>query len=273
MSQQHYFCPLCISSSVFHNYPTLFIHIHNEHREESTFNIRCESDVSCGSRYSSFDSYRHHIYRCHCPLIDSFDNNDTPSSNIDDIIDDLENLFSHPTFTNQSDFINDPESCIYPNEELDDTDREFLNFHSTTLSIANEQLNFSKLAQFYTRFLLELRKYHLLPQKVVQSISSKICSLFDIIIKLIKIKVSSSFMSIIDMEAIFTHASFIINSVSKSEYKFLKQCKNDFGYQAPTEIELTTNEERAYYIPLKQSLSCMLQNGQLLQATIDNINS
>ncbi|CAF2951744.1 unnamed protein product [Rotaria sp. Silwood2] len=273
MSQQHYFFPLCISSSVFHNCPTLFIHIRNEHREESTFNTPCELDVSCGSRYSSFDSYRRHIYRCHRPLIDSFDNNDTPSSNIDHIIDDLENLFSHPTFTNQSDFINDPESCIYPNEELDDTDREFLNFDSTILSIANEQLNFSKLAQFYTRFLLELREYHILPQKVVQSISSKMCSLFDIIIKLIKIKVSSSFMSIIDMEAIFTHVSFIINSVSKSEYNFLKQCKNYFDYQARTEIELTTNEERAYYIPLKQSLYCMLQNGQLLQATIDNINS
>ncbi|CAF1288923.1 unnamed protein product [Rotaria sordida] len=235
--------------------------------------IRYFRGVFCGSRYSSFDSYRSHIYRYHRSLIDSFDNNDTVSSNIDDIVDDLEKLFSHPTFSNQSHLINDPESCIYPDEELDDTDREFLNLDLTTSSITNEQLGFGKLAQFYTRFLLELREYHLLPQKVVQSISSSICSLFDIIIKLISRKASSSFVSIIDMETIFTHVNWIINSVSKSEYSFLKQCKNYFDYQPPTEIVLHTTEERAYYIPLKQSLSSMLQNGQLLQAIIDNINS
>ncbi|CAF3243912.1 unnamed protein product [Rotaria sp. Silwood2] len=273
MSQQHYFSPLCISSSVFHNYRTLFTHIRNEHREESPFNIRCELYAFCGSRYSSFDSYRNHIYCCHRSLLDSSDNNDTVSSNTDDIVDDLENLFCHPTFSNESDAINDPESCIYPDEELHDTDHEFLNFDSPTLSINNEQLNFSKLAQFYTRFILELREYHLLPQKVVQSISSKTCSLFDIIIKLIKTKASSAFMPIIDVEAIFTHVNFIINSISKSEYNFLKHCKNYFDYQPPGEIVLHTNDERAYYIPLKHSLSCMLQNGQLLQAIIDNINS
>ncbi|CAF4021138.1 unnamed protein product [Rotaria sp. Silwood2] len=75
------------------------------------------------------------------------------------------------------------------------------------------------------------------------------------------------------MEAIFTHLSFIINSASKSEYNFSKKCKNYFDYQPPAEIILNTTKERAYYIPLKQSLSSMLQNGQLLQAIIDNINS
>ncbi|CAF4009238.1 unnamed protein product, partial [Rotaria sp. Silwood1] len=75
------------------------------------------------------------------------------------------------------------------------------------------------------------------------------------------------------MEAIFTHVNWIINSISKNEYNFLKQCKKYFDYQPPTEIVLNTTEERAYYIPLKQSLSSMLQNGQLMQAIIDNINS
>lgn len=274
MFQQHYFCPLCISSSVFRNYFTLFTHIRVEHLEESTFDIRCELDVSCGSRYSSFDSYRRHIYRCHRPLIDTFDENDTVPSNVDGIIDNIENLFSQATSSYHSAFIDDPESCIYPDEELNDTDREFLNFDSNTLSITNEEMNFSKLAQFYTRFLLGLREYHLLPQNVVQSISSKICSLLYIIIKLIKKKASSSSsMPIIDVEAIFTHVDCIINSVSKSEYVFLKQCQRFFNYQPPTEIVLDKDDEPAYYIPIKQSLSCMLQNDQLLQAIIDNINS
>ncbi len=80
-------------------------------------------------------------------------------------------------------------------------------------------------------------------------------------------------MSIIDLETAFTHVNSIINSTSKSEYNFLKQYEKYFDYQPPTEIVLITNEERAYYIPLKQSLCCMLQNGQLMQAISDNINS
>ncbi|CAF4249919.1 unnamed protein product, partial [Adineta steineri] len=42
MSQLHYFCPLCESPKVFQNYPKLFAHIRDEHREESPFSIRCE---------------------------------------------------------------------------------------------------------------------------------------------------------------------------------------------------------------------------------------
>ncbi|CAF1047694.1 unnamed protein product, partial [Didymodactylos carnosus] len=241
--------------------------------QEPPFSIRCELTVHCGSRYSSFESYRCHIYRCHRTLIDSMDNDDIVSSNIDDILDDFENTFSHPTFNNDSDFIADPESCIYPDEELDDTDRIFLGLDPVSFSVTDQQLGFNNFAQFYTRFLLQLREYHLLPQKVVQSISSNICILLDMIVKLIKTKASSSLMSVNDFETAFAHVNWIINSISKSEYQFLKQCKKHFDYQPPTEIVLNTNQERAYYIPLKQSLSYMLQNGELLQAIIDNINS
>ena len=75
MSQTHYFCPLCPTANVFQNYSTLFAHIRNKHRDESSFTIRCELSVLCGSRYSSFESYRQHIYRCHRSLIDSSDDN------------------------------------------------------------------------------------------------------------------------------------------------------------------------------------------------------
>jgi hypothetical protein len=273
MAGKHYFCPLCISPNVFQNYSTLFTHIRNEHREEPSFSIRCELTVLCGSRYSSFDSYRRHMYRCHRTLVDSFDSDDTVPSNVDDILDDLENTFSHPTFNNESDVTTDPESCMYPDEELDDTDRIFLDFDPISFAGTDQQLNFNNLAQFYTRFLLQLREYHLLPQKVVQSISSNICILLDMIVKIIKLKASSSFVSINDFETSFAHVNWIINSISKSEYQFLKQCKKHFDYQPPTEIVLNINEDRAYYIPLQQSLSYLLQNGELLQAIIDNINS
>jgi hypothetical protein len=131
-----------------------------------------------------------------------------------------------------------------------------------------------KFAEFYTRFLLELREYHLLPQKTVQSVSFYISTLLDMILKLIKTKTSTStFISTNDFDTVFTHINWIINSISKSEYQFLKQCKTYFNYQPPTEIILNTNEERAYYIPLKPSIMSMLHNEQLLKSIIDNINS
>ena len=93
------------------------------------------------------------------------------------------------------------------------------------------------------------------------------------IVKLIKARTSSTFLSITDIEMVFTHINSIINSISKNEYQFLKQCTKHFDYQSPTEIVLDTTKERAYYVPLKKSLSFTLRNGQLLQAITDNINS
>ncbi|CAF1357077.1 unnamed protein product [Adineta steineri] len=273
MSQLHYFCPLCESPNVFQNYPKLFAHIRDEHREESPFSIRCELGMMCGSRYSSYDSYRRHIYRCHRSLLDSLDNNDTILS--DDISDSIEDLFSDLTFDDPSQDAGDPDSSIYPDEEIDELDRLFSSFDSISSSSTDQQLNFDKLAQFYTYFLLELREHHLLPQKIVQLISSNICKLFDMIIKLIKTKASSttSLLSVTAYENAFAHITSMINSISKNEYQFLKRCKKHFSYEPPVEIILDQPNEHAYYIPLKKSLSYTLQDGQLLQAIIDNINS
>ena len=273
MSQTHYFCPLCLSSDVFQNYPALFKHIRNEHREEPSFSIRCELSEFCGSRYSSFDSYRCHIYRCHRSLIDSLESDNVISSNINDVFNNGDDLFVNPDFNNQSDFNEDPESFIYQDDDLDETNNLSLNFSSMSFSVTDTELCFNKLAEFYTRFLLELREYHLLPQQVVQSISSYICTLFDMILKLIKTKVSSSVMSIVNLETAFTHINRLITSISKNEYTFLKQCQKYFNYETPVEIVLNTAEARAYYIPLKSSLSHLLYSGELLNAIYDNIQS
>ncbi|CAF4213849.1 unnamed protein product [Adineta steineri] len=229
--------------------------------------------MMCGSRYSSYDSYRRHIYRCHRSLLDSLDNNDTILS--DDISDSIEDLFSDLTFDDPSQDAGDPDSSIYPDEEIDELDRLFSSFDSISSSSTDQQLNFDKLAQFYTYFLLELREHHLLPQKIVQLISSNICKLFDMIIKLIKTKASSttSLLSVTAYENAFAHITSMINSISKNEYQFLKRCKKHFSYEPPVEIILDQPNEHAYYIPLKKSLSYTLQDGQLLQAIIDNINS
>ena len=272
MSQLHYFCPLCTSPNILQHYPTLFAHIRHEYRHKASFNIRCELSILCESRYSSFDSYRCHIYHCHRSLFDPIDNDDNISSNINNTFDNVEDLLSDLSFNSQSQYVSDFESSVYPDEELDETELLFSSFKSISFPFIDQQVNFDKLARFYTNFFLELREHYLLPQKIVQLILSTICKLFDMILKLIKTKMSSLFLSVTDFEAAFARVILMSNVISKNEYRFLKQCEKHFNYQPPTKIVLNPPNELAYYVPLKQSLSDTLQNDQLLQAIIENIN-
>ncbi|CAF3381592.1 unnamed protein product [Rotaria socialis] len=225
MSQTHYFCPLYSSA-------------------------RCELSVCCGSCYSSFDSYRCHIYCFHRSLVDSFDSDSVIPSNIDN-----NDSYIQPDANNQSDHIEDPDSFIYRDEECDETDDLINNFDPISFTTIDEKCSFDILLKLYTHFLLELREYHLLPQKVVQLISSNISNLLEVILKLIKTKQSASVLTVVDLETIFTH------------------CQKHFNYELPIEIVLNTSEDHAYYIPLKISLSHLLHSGELLDAINNNTQS
>ena len=275
MSETYYFCPICTIPNVFKKYSLLFKHIREYHRNDRSFGIRCELSAFCGFRYSNFDSYRRHIYRCHRSLLDSQDDNKSNiSSNINDTTHDLEDFSLDPTFNNESDIANDLNSSIYSEEEVHDIDNTCFNMYPSNISFKEDTLSFKKVAEFHTYFLLELREYHLLPQKIIQSIMSYFSALLDMIVKLINTKLStSSFISINDLNVVFAQINSIINSISKSEYRFLKQCKNYFNYEDPIEIVLNSREERAYYISLKQSIRSMLENETLLKSIIDHINS
>ncbi|CAF4944729.1 unnamed protein product, partial [Rotaria socialis] len=250
MSQTHYFCPLYSSANVFRNYSALFRHIRYAHCEDTSFSIRCELSVCCGSCYSSFDSYRCHIYCCHRSLVDSFDSDSVIPSNIDN-----NDSYIQPDANNQSDHIEDPDSFIYRDEECDETDDLINNFDPISFTTIDEKCSFDILLKLYTHFLLELREYHLLPQKVVQLISSNISNLLEVILKLIKTKQSASVLTVVDLETIFTH------------------CQKHFNYELPIEIVLNTSEDHAYYIPLKISLSHLLHSGELLDAINNNTQS
>ena len=80
MSETYYFCPICIIPNVFEKYSSLFKHIREYHRVNPSFGIRCELSAFYGFRYSNFDSYRRHIYRCHHSLLDSLDDNASNTS-------------------------------------------------------------------------------------------------------------------------------------------------------------------------------------------------
>ncbi|CAM2724129.1 unnamed protein product [Rotaria socialis] len=235
--------------------------------------IRCELNALCGSRYSSFDSYRQHIYRCHRSLIDPFDNDHSGSVAIEKALNDIGGSSVDCISSNEPDLTVDSDEFIHPEEELSEIDYQPINFGPILNNVFDQNTGCTKLTAFYTYFLLEFWEHHLLPQKLVQLIISNICSLLDIIIKITNAKTLSACAPVIDFATVLREINQIISFISKNEYQFLKQCTEHFDYQPPTKIMLNTAEECANYVPLKQSVSCMLHDDQLLQAIIDNIKS
>jgi hypothetical protein len=67
-------------------------------------------------------------------------------------------------------------------------------------------------------------------------------------VELIKMKTSSNALSVIDLETTFAHIIRIIDSTSRNEYTFLKQCERFFDYRQPKEIILNVADEPAYYV-------------------------
>jgi hypothetical protein len=55
------FCPLCAQSQAHQTFSALFTHVRTQHAGEQNFCIRCELSETCGSCYSTFESYRSHI--------------------------------------------------------------------------------------------------------------------------------------------------------------------------------------------------------------------
>ncbi|CAM4939601.1 unnamed protein product [Rotaria socialis] len=211
---------------------------------DTSFSIRCELSVCCGSCYSSFDSYRCHIYCCHRSLVDSFDSDSVIPSNIDN-----NDSYIKPDANNQSDHIEDPDSFIYRDEECDETGDLINNFDPISFTTIDE----NAASTYCLNYIL--------------------INLLEVILKLIKTKQSASVLTVVDLETIFTHVNKLITSISKNEYTFLKQCQKHFNYELPIEIVLNTSEDHAYYIPLKISLSHLLHSGELLDAINNNTQS
>ena len=83
-----YYCPLCQNHPRFLAFVILYKHIRSVHRNDIHFNIRCTLNFTCGSVYTTFESYRSHLNRYHHDLLndcdlstcDTTNDNDQPSS-------------------------------------------------------------------------------------------------------------------------------------------------------------------------------------------------
>ena len=68
-SQNYYFCSLCIQPKSYNTFRKLFQHIRYVRNGDPNFKIRSELGPLCGTIYSTFSSYKAHIYREHTDLI------------------------------------------------------------------------------------------------------------------------------------------------------------------------------------------------------------
>ncbi|CAF3502492.1 unnamed protein product [Rotaria sordida] len=280
MSENSYFCQLCSSTSAYYSFDALYTHINLVHGNDRSFKLRCELTPLCGSIYTTFASYKCHIYRHHRDLIsksldkvnelscpDGSLNNDYAFCYADD--DGLE----PQTINNQKDY-----SFELMNEYDEETELDHPLFTETNLKHDEEPFYMKKFQKYYTRFLLELREQHLLSQNIISSITSNISVLFNIVLNIIKRTgndantTATAVIPIVKVEETINQTIRMIENTASNEYKFLKSCKEFFKYEEPYELEFDKSGKCGYIIPIKKSIQNFLNKPEVIDLLIKNTN-
>ncbi|CAF1395156.1 unnamed protein product [Adineta steineri] len=144
----------------------------------------------------------------------------------------------------------------------------------------------------YMLFILKLREEYLLPQGVTNIISTYIVTLIRHLEILLNKKAvlpsayiySSSTSSvpkqnqkiieIYQLHETLNGLSNIIESISKSNYQFIKNCEKYLNYDSPEQVILSSPDEpieHAYFIPIDRTISSMLNSQPLLSEILENI--
>ncbi|CAF0953336.1 unnamed protein product [Didymodactylos carnosus] len=147
-----------------------------------------------------------------------------------------------------------------------------------------EAITIDSVQKQYTRFLLEIREQHILPQNVIHSITHNVISLLDIVQQLIEETsaiahptCTSQYPSTIGLEIVrntITDVTELIKRTTKTEYHFVQLCEKYFNYCAPREIILSTTDTKKqsyYYVPIKESLQNILSKEGMIPLLRDNI--
>ncbi|CAF1330078.1 unnamed protein product [Rotaria sordida] len=124
-----------------------------------------------------------HIHRHHHFLLNSSFNQQENND-----LDDIDQLsIQQPDTTSVDPVIvdNTDENIIYANINNDDFANQW-NISSTNILREDQQINLIAVQQLYTRFLLEMREQHILPQTIIQSITTYIVNLLDIVVDLVE---------------------------------------------------------------------------------------
>jgi hypothetical protein len=287
-SHNYYFCSLCIESRPYWEYRELFRHLQYVHNGQSEFKIRCELGPLCGRIYSTFAGYKAHIYREHTDLLDK----DLCKQGIqtDTNAHDDETLLS-TSYDTQLDFdieIHDVED--ERNEIERETDEDVIHWPLLMEKItrsSGKKIDLDFFEKFYVDFLLNLREGHSLPQNIIQTITSGLKCLIELIHELLKIQTKNSSIKyqkpvtnsdandcilLTDVNEVISNIIERMTDITKNEHSFLKLCKKYFSYASAKEIKLENPDQMAYYIPIQSSIQQMLNKPDVLTMLIKNFN-
>ncbi|CAF0944648.1 unnamed protein product [Didymodactylos carnosus] len=244
----------------------------------------------CGISYRTFSGYKTHVHRHHAQLLQTNSMNIFPS--------DYDNADDQVVFTMSND---DDLNTLYG---IDDDLSGSLSDNDDSDAHKRDKITLDDIQKTYAKFLLQVREEFILPQKVIQSISSNIVSLFDSVTELIMqetetnqnrtttIKNNRAFISKAFVYNIIQEVVHVIDKTTKNECEyfvyftivlldrkllisqFIRLCEKFFNYLPPQEIQLSKSGEEkefAYYVPITQSLTSMLNKEDMIPLLQKNI--
>ncbi|CAF4741019.1 unnamed protein product [Rotaria socialis] len=170
-----------------------------------------------------------------------------------------------------------PTTIDYTDENViySDIDHDILgnqsNMSSTQVSYDDNKVDIIAVQQLYSRFLLEMREQHILPQLVIQSITTYIVNLLDIVVELIEEQAkrgnmiqqqsASTSISVDDVRSTVNQLEKSIILSTRNEYQFLQSCQKYFNYSPPTQNIISSNQsakEFSYHVSIKQTIRTIL---------------
>ncbi|CAF2114746.1 unnamed protein product [Rotaria magnacalcarata] len=193
-SVNHYFCPLCVESKPNCTFRKLFTQLQHIHNGKAHLKIRCELGPLCGTIYSTFASYKTHIYREHVDILEEIIYQEEVPLDPNIGNDATSILTCNATDLGTDSEIHDMKDV--ENEEEEDTDADDLicwpSFKEILPPLLEKHKDLDCFEKFYLQFLLDLREGHSLPQNIIQVITSAVRSLIEFIYELLKSRINCS---------------------------------------------------------------------------------
>ncbi|CAF3993437.1 unnamed protein product [Rotaria magnacalcarata] len=192
--KNYYFCPLWAESKANCTFRKLFKHIRYVHGRQGNFKVRCELGPLCGTTYSTFATYKSHIYREHGDILDenscqeaiqvekNTDNDDTLVSICDE---------TDVDFQIELNDVEDEQSAVEEEIDFDDT-ISWPSLKEIIPELSEAKKNLNSFEKFYLQFILNLREGHSLPQNIIQAVTFGVRSLIEFIYELLKAHIKSS---------------------------------------------------------------------------------
>ncbi|CAF1154276.1 unnamed protein product [Adineta ricciae] len=279
----------------------MFHHIALYHQNEPSFNMTCDLHETCGVLYRTYSAYKSYVYRQHSSELYAKGKLDTNITLISADNQQQTNI-EHSDYSTEV-TSNDDESFDIYDVDLDmpdlmngDSSMKFNN-PTTSFGLIDSRATFAELLAImkksYILFLLQLREEYLVPKTVTNVISTYITTFIQHLENIFEKKsfypsqidfshstssVPKRDRKIIEFDQVQLTLNNIrveIESVSKNDYQFVRNCEKYFGYSSAEEIALSSNDgvpEYAYFIPFDTTLKAMLKSSPLVLEILDNIH-